>query len=238
MISCEGSRASGRPLIGRSGKYNRGVKHAKERAADVVRTLERLYPKATFSLDFRNPYELLVATILAAQSTDKKINEVTKKLFARYPTVNHLAAADRDTLEGLIRQTGYYRAKANSLLGASRAIVEKHAGEVPQTMEELVTLPGVGRKTANVVLSNAFGKTAGIVVDTHMTRVAGRLGFTGHADAQKIEADLMVLIPRKKWIGFAHRMIVHGRQICVARKPKCSECLLNELCPSAEAPLE
>jgi endonuclease III len=197
-----------------------------------------MYPKATFSLDFRNPYELLVATILAAQSTDKKINEVTKTLFVRYPTVNHLAAAEAGTLEGLIRQTGYYRAKANSLLGASRAIVENHAGEVPQTMEQLVSLPGVGRKTANVVLSNAFGKAAGIVVDTHMTRVAGRLGFTEHADPQKIEADLMVLIPQKKWIGFAHRMIAHGRQICVARKPKCSECLLNELCPSAEAPLE
>ncbi|HUF18008.1 MAG TPA: endonuclease III [Thermoanaerobaculia bacterium] len=210
----------------------------KERAGEIVATLRRMYPRARCSLDYSTPFELLVATILSAQSTDARVNLVTPALFRKYPTAEHLAAADPGELEQVIRTTGFYRSKAKSIMGAAQAIVEKHGGEVPRTMEELVMLPGVGRKTANVVLGNAFKTASGVVVDTHVTRVARRLGLTGHDDAGKIEADLIALLPRKEWTSFSHRVILHGRTICVARKPRCSACLVNDLCPSAEAPLE
>ena len=209
-----------------------------ERALDIVSRLKRMYPKAKCSLDFTNPFELLIATMLSAQSTDVRVNIVTKSLFRKYPDPQAFAAASQPEMERDVRQTGFFRNKAKAVIAASKAIVEKHGGEVPQTMDELTALPGVGRKTANVVLGNAFNTAAGIVVDTHVTRVSGRLGLTSNTDAEKIEQDLIQLIPRKEWTVFSHRLIQHGRQICIARKPKCRECRLNELCPSAEEPLE
>lgn len=210
----------------------------KERAVEIVQRLRKMYPKSKCSLDFKNAYQLLIATMLAAQATDARVNEVTKELFRKYPAPADLAQAKQSELEQMIRSTGYFRQKAKSIVATSTAIVEQHGGKVPSTMEELVALPGVGRKTANVVLSNAFKAPVGIVVDTHVTRVAGRLGLTRNMDAVKIEDDLMKLIPKEEWTSFSHRMIDHGRALCVARKPKCSECMLNEVCPSAEEPLE
>lgn len=212
--------------------------HKKERADEIVHQLKRMYPRAKCALNFSNAYELLIATILSAQSTDARVNEVTPALFATYPEPRALAAAKLPELEREIKSTGFFRNKAKAIVGAAQAIVDRHGGVVPSSMEELVELPGVGRKTANVVLGNAYDQSVGIVVDTHVARVAGRLGLTANADPVKIERDLMELIPRKEWTRFAHRMIEHGRQICVARKPKCSECRLNELCPSAQEPLE
>jgi endonuclease-3 len=197
-----------------------------------------MYPKAKCSLDFTNAFELLIATMLSAQSTDVRVNIVTKSLFRKYPDAAAFAAATQQEMERDVKQTGFYRNKAKAVIAASKTIVERHGGEVPSTMEELTMLPGVGRKTANVVLSNAFKKPAGVVVDTHVARLSGRLGLTENSDPVKIEDDLMKLIPQKEWTSFAHRLIAHGRAICIARKPKCSECRLNELCPSAEAPLE
>ncbi len=208
-----------------------------ERALDIVSKLKRMYPKAKCSLDFNTPFELLIATILSAQSTDVRVNIVTKSLFRKYPGPNEFANAAQTDMERDVRQTGFFRNKAKAVIGVGTAIMERHAGEVPRTMEELTALPGVGRKTANVVLANAFKTPAGIVVDTHVTRVSGRLGLTAHSEAEKIEQDLMQLIPKKEWTSFSHRLIQHGREICVARKPKCSECRLNELCPSAEEAL-
>lgn len=210
----------------------------KQRADEIVHQLKRMYPRAKIALEFRNPYELLIATILSAQSTDARVNEVTPALFRKYPDAAALAAAKPSELEREIKSTGFFRNKAKAITGAAQALVERHGGQVPDSMEQLVELPGVGRKTANVVLGSAFGQNSGIVVDTHVARVSGRLGLTAQSDPLKIEADLMKLIPQKDWTGFAHRLILHGRNICVARKPKCSECLLNELCPSAQEPLE
>ena len=209
-----------------------------ERALEIVSRLKRMYPKAKCSLDFTNPFELLIATMLSAQSTDVRVNIVTKSLFRKYPNPQAFAAASQPEMERDVRQTGFFRNKAKAVIAASKALVEKHGGEVPRTMNELTALPGVGRKTANVVLGNAFGAAVGIVVDTHVTRVSGRLGLTSNTDAVKIEQDLMKLIPQKDWTVFSHRLIQHGREICIARKPKCSECRLNELCPSAAEPLE
>ena len=209
-----------------------------ERAHDIVVRLKQMYPKAKCSLDFTNAFELLIATMLSAQSTDVRVNIVTKSLFRKYPDPAAFARATQQEMERDVKQTGFYRNKAKAVIAASKAIVERHGGAVPATMDELTALPGVGRKTANVVLSNAFKKPVGIVVDTHVSRLAGRLGLTESSDAVKIEEDLMQLIPQKEWTSFSHRLIDHGRAICIARKPKCSECRLNELCPSAEAPLE
>jgi endonuclease-3 len=209
-----------------------------ERALDVVVRLKRMYPKAKCSLDFTSAFELLIATILSAQSTDVRVNIVTKSLFRKYPTPQAFANATQVEMERDVKQTGFYRNKAKAVIACSKAIVERHGGEVPRTMEELTALPGVGRKTANVVLANAFKTPAGIVVDTHVARVSGRLGFTKSSDPVVIEQDLMKLIPPKEWTAYSHRVIYHGREICVARKPKCAHCLLNELCPSAEQPLE
>jgi endonuclease-3 len=207
----------------------------KARAAEIVRRLRAEYPDARCSLDHENAYQLLVATILSAQCTDERVNQVTPALFARYPTAEDLAAARQEELEELIRSTGFYRSKAKSLLGMANALVERHGGQVPDTMDALVELPGVGRKTANVVLGNAFGKAEGVVVDTHVTRLSNRLGLTRHKDPVKIEADLMELVPREDWTDLAHLFIYHGRAVCKAPKPRCGACVVADLCPSAVA---
>lgn len=209
-----------------------------ERTHDIAVRLKQMYPKAKCSLDFTSAFELLIATMLSAQSTDARVNIVTKSLFRKYPDAASFARATQQEMERDVKQTGFYRNKAKAVIAASKAIMERHGGEVPPTMDELTALPGVGRKTANVVLSNAFKKPVGVVVDTHVARLSGRLGLTESSDPVKIEEDLMKLLPLKEWTSFSHRLIEHGRAICIARKPKCSECRLNELCPSAEAPLE
>jgi endonuclease III len=196
--------------------------------------LAELWPDAVCELDHQNAYQLLVATILAAQSTDKMINTVTPALFARFPNATALAAADPDQLEQMIHSTGFYRMKAKHLLGMARAVVEKHGGEVPDTMDALVALPGVARKTANVVLGTAFGKAVGIVVDTHVTRLSARLGLTTETDPVKIEHALLALLPRSEWVTFPDRLIWHGRRVCFAKRPQCEQCKLAPLCPSAE----
>lgn len=209
---------------------------AARRALDLPRMIELLaqtYDQARVELDHESAYELLVATILAAQSTDRRINLVTPALFARYPNARSLAGADQAELEEQIRSTGFFRMKAKHLLGMARTVVERHDGEIPRTMDELCALPGVARKTANVVLGNFFGIPAGIVVDTHVTRLARRLGLTSETDPEKIERDLMALIPRDQWISFADRLIWHGRRVCFARQPACDICPLAPLCPSA-----
>jgi endonuclease-3 len=202
------------------------------RASKVHDGLTAEYPQARCELDHRNPYELLVATILSAQCTDKRVNLVTPALFARYPDANALATAERGEIEEMIRSTGFFRAKAKSLVGAADAMVERHGGDVPANMEDLVRLPGVGRKTANVVLGNAFGIDSGVVVDTHVARLSKRLGFTRHTDPVKIEKDLMGLFPSEHWTMLAHLLIWHGRRVCEARKPRCGACAVAEWCPS------
>src|SRR5437764_5493000 len=214
------------------------VTKKQERALEINARLKRMYPKAKCSLDYTKPFELLIATILSAQSTDVRVNIVTKSLFRKYAGPAAFAAASQVEMERDVKQTGFFRNKAKAVIAASKAIVERHNGQVPKTMAELTALPGVGRKTANVVLSNAMGISVGIVVDTHVTRVSGRLGLTSNTDAEKIEQDLMPLIPKKEWTNFSHRLIAHGRTICIARKPKCAQCALNDLCPSAEEPPE
>lgn len=204
-----------------------------ERAREIYDRLAEHYPDAHCALDFKSPYQLLVATILSAQCTDKRVNMVTPALFKRYRTPAAMADADPAELEDMIKSTGFFRNKAKSLLGMSRALVERHRGKVPQELEELVELPGVGRKTANVVLGNAFDKNEGVVVDTHVGRVSERLGLTRETDPVKIEQDLMRLYPRERWTILAHLLIEHGRRICVARRPKCEECFLNDICPSS-----
>src|ERR1041385_5984067 len=184
-----------------------------ERAADIVSRLKRMYPKAKCTLDFTNAFELLIATMLSAQSTDARVNIVTKSLFCKYPDAAAFAGATQQEMERDVKQTGFYRNKAKAVIAASKAIVERHGGEVPSTMDELTALPGVGRKTANVVLSNAFKKPVGIVVDTHVARLAGRRGLTENSDPVKIEEDLMKLLPQKEWTSFSHRLIEHGRAI-------------------------
>ena len=202
-------------------------------AQEVVARLKAEYPDARTELDWSNPLELLVATILSAQTTDVQVNRVTQGLFAKYRTAEDYADAAPGELEQDIRPTGFYRNKARSLRGMARALVDEHAGEVPRTMQELVALPGVGRKTANVVLGNAFGVDEGIVVDTHVRRVSGRLGLPESHDPAKIEEDLMQIVPREEWTVFSHLLIFHGRRTCKARKPDCPNCVLNDICPSA-----
>ncbi|BDZ62574.1 endonuclease III [Demequina sediminis] len=202
------------------------------RARTINRALAEVYPDAHCELDYRNPFELLVATVLSAQCTDVRVNQVTPALFARYPDAATMASADRDTLEELIRPTGFFRSKAESLLGLSRDIVERFGGVVPGRQSDLVTLRGVGRKTANVVLGNAFG-IPGITVDTHMGRLARRLGLTVNEDPVVVERDLMALIERREWTLWSHRVIFHGRRRCTARSPQCGSCEIAALCPSA-----
>ena len=202
------------------------------RAPEIFKRLAAAYPDAKCALDFESPFQLLVATILSAQCTDKRVNMVTPKLFATYPTPAALAAARREEVEELVKTTGFFRNKTKSLLGVSAAIESRHGGKVPATMDALVELPGVGRKTANVILGNAFDRNEGVVVDTHVARVSQRLELSRHTDPVKIEQDLTTLFPREQWTLLAHLLIEHGRQICEARLPKCSKCPIGELCPS------
>jgi len=206
----------------------------KARAAEVNQRLKKAYPDARVELDFRNAFELLIATILAAQSTDARVNIVTKSLFRKYPDPQAFAKADPVEMETAVKQTGFFRNKAKAVIHCSKALVERHGGEVPKTIEELVELPGVGRKTANVVLGNACRIEAGVIVDTHVTRLSGRLGFTKSADPVEIEQDLMKVVPRGEWTKFANGLILHGRRVCIARKPDCPNCVLSDICPSAE----
>jgi endonuclease-3 len=204
---------------------------AKRHAARVVKALRREYPDATCALDFGTPLELLVATILSAQCTDERVNRVTKDLFRKYQSASDYAHAPQDQFERDIQSTGFFRNKAKSIIASCQALEERFGGEVPKDLEALVELPGIGRKTANVVLGTAFGIASGVVVDTHVVRVSRRLGLTAQKDPAKIEQDLMELVPKSEWVAFSHRMIHHGRRLCVARKPKCDDCPLRPFCP-------
>jgi endonuclease-3 len=207
------------------------IAERRAQAARVVKRLKADYPGATCALENETPFELLVATILSAQCTDARVNMVTPELFRKWPTAAAMARAPIKELEKVIQSTGFYRNKAKNIKAASTAIAEQHDDEVPRNMEELVALPGVGRKTANVVLGTAFDVATGVVVDTHVTRLSNRLGLTQHKDAVKIEHDLMDILPQKEWVDFSHRMIFHGRQVCVARKPRCPRCSMVAFCP-------
>jgi len=209
-------------------------KARRERAAEILARLRREFPQTRIALDFQSPLQLLMATVLAAQCTDQKVNEVTPPLFRRYPTARDFAAADLAELEEMVRQTGFYRNKARALKNLGMTLVAEHGGEVPDAMEPLVALPGVGRKTANVVLGNAFGRNEGIAVDTHVQRLSRRLFLTEEEDPEKIERDLVAILPREEWTRFALLLQDHGRKTCKARKPECAVCPVADLCPSAE----
>jgi endonuclease-3 len=202
--------------------------------ADLLAALHAAYPGAECALRHRDAYELLVATILSAQCTDARVNMVTPEVFRRWPGPAELAAASQAEVEAVVRSTGFFRNKARSLRGMAAALRDRHGGGVPRTMEDLTALPGVARKTANVVLGTAFGIADGVVVDTHVGRIARRLGLTRQSDPVKVERDLMALLPREEWVGFSHRVIHHGRRVCTARAPRCPECPLGGLCPSRD----
>ncbi|HZC59048.1 MAG TPA: endonuclease III [Chthoniobacterales bacterium] len=206
----------------------------KERVEFIAQKLKETYPNAHCELDFKTPFQLLVATILSAQCTDKLVNIVTPGLFQKYPTANELAAVAQDELELAIKSTGFYRNKAKNLRAMSRDLLDKHRGEVPRAMEELIDLAGVGRKTANVVLGNAFSLAEGIAVDTHVARLANRLALTKSNAPEKIETDLMRLVPKQQWTDFSHWLIWHGRRRCYARNPDCAQCEIGSLCPSRD----
>ena len=218
-----GGRAKGKPRLARD----------PERAVRLYDVLAATYPDAHCALDHANPFQLLAATILSAQCTDKRVNMVTPTLFARYPDAPTLARAKQEDVEEIIRSKGFFRNKAANLIAMAGAVVDRHGGEIPADMDALVALPGVGRKTANVVLGNAFGRNEGIVVDTHVSRLSQRLGLTKDSDPVKIESSLVPLFPRERWTMLSHLLIEHGRQVCDAKKPRCAECPLVELCPSA-----
>jgi len=205
------------------------------RIKPVIRLLRKHYPQARTALEFGDPLEILVATILAAQCTDERVNRITPGLFRKYPTAAAFAVADRTELEQEIRSAGFFRNKAKAIIGAARRIVETFGGAVPDSMEALVTLPGVARKTANIVLSAGYGKAEGIAVDTHAGRISRRLGLSRHEDPVKVERDLLKLVPRGDWLDFNFLLVEHGRALCQARKPKCPDCFLRRFCPSAEA---
>lgn len=207
------------------------VKNLKERTLAIIKRLKKAYPDAHCALEHTNAFELLIATILSAQCTDARVNIVTADLFRKYRGPDDYAKVPPGELERDIQSTGFFRNKAKNIQNACKRLVEQYGGEVPQTMEELLTLGGVARKTANVVLGNAFGIAAGVVVDTHVARLSQRLGLTSETDAVKIERDLQQLVPKKDWIMFPHWLIYHGRQICIARKPLCSKCVLSDICP-------
>ena len=205
----------------------------KERAAAVYDRLDEAYPKADIALRYDSDFQLLVAVILSAQTTDVTVNEATPGLFEEYPTPEAMAAADPEAFQDCIHSTGFFRNKQKNVQGAARRILEEYDGEVPDTMEELLTLPGVARKTANIVLGNAFGVVEGIAVDTHVRRLSQRLGFSKEEDPNKVERDLMALFPKDRWFHLTYLLIEHGRAVCDARKPRCGECVVAELCPSA-----
>ena len=208
-------------------------KAMRERAAVIFELLEREYPRAMTALDHRDPFELVVATILSAQCTDERVNMVTPELFRRFPDPTALASAPRDELEEVIHSTGFFRNKAKNLIGMAQALVKEHGGELPRTLAQLTKLPGIGRKTANVVLGNAFGIDEGVVVDTHVKRLAGRMGLSREKTPEKIELDLMDVFPGERWTPLSHLLIFHGRGPCPARKPRCHECVVAHLCPAS-----
>ncbi len=222
-----------RPAAEPSSRRAAGPPAPSRRAAEILTRLKRAYPDARCALDHGSAYELLVATILSAQCTDVRVNMVTPGLFARYPDAARLARARQTDLEPIIQSTGFFRNKARNLIAMAQAVVADHGGEIPRTMAQLHALPGVGRKTANVVLGNAFGINEGVTVDTHVTRLAGLLKLTRHTDPVKIERDLMELIPRDDWTLVSHLLILHGRQVCIARRPRCDACVIRARCPSA-----
>jgi endonuclease-3 len=208
----------------------------RKRALKIARRLEKAWPDAVCALHHQDPFQLLTATILSAQCTDERVNLVTPELFRRYPTPEKLARSSQPDVERIIKSTGFFRAKAKSLRGMAAALVGKFEGRMPRTIEDLTQLPGVGRKTANVVLGTAFGIAKGVVVDTHVKRLARLLGLTKHLLPEKIEQDLMALLPESEWVNFSHRLIHHGRKICIARRPRCPECPLLDLCPRVGLP--
>jgi len=224
---------------GKSAKRAGGAKRgtAPDRVRAILQKLDEAYPAATCALTHDNPFQLLISTILSAQCTDVRVNQVTATLFPKYPNAEAFAYANPKELEQDIRPTGFFRNKTKSIMGASKKIVDELHGQVPRTMEELLTLPGVARKTANVVLGTAFGIAAGVVVDTHVQRVSRRLDLTKNTDPKKIEQDLMQVIPQEKWILFSHQLIWHGRRVCQARKPRCLECNLEKICYSKDKTL-
>ncbi len=218
-------------------KKNAAAKYnplAPDRVTEILKRLDQLYPNVTCALTHTSAWELLVATILSAQSTDANVNRVTPELFRKYPTVQDFAALTPEQLEPDVRSTGFFRNKSKSVVGAAKMVVSDFGGQVPDDMDKLLTLPGVARKTANVVLGSWFGKADGIVVDTHVTRISRRLELTKNSDAPKIEQDLMKIIPREKWILFSHQIIWHGRRLCIARRPKCVDCALENICHAAD----
>jgi endonuclease-3 len=214
-------------------RFREPTPELKARARQVLRVLKREYPEARCALNYSTPLELLVATILSAQCTDERVNKVTADLFRRYPGCADYAGAPLAELERAVHSTGFYRNKAKAIQAACRLLLERHGGEVPPRMEELLELPGVARKTANVVLGNAFGVASGVVVDTHVSRLAGRLGLSAETQPEKIERDLQALVPRREWVAFSHRLIAHGRGVCQARRPRCEACALEPSCPSS-----
>jgi endonuclease-3 len=210
------------------------MEKAKERVVKIIRILERKYANSRTALQFETPLEILVSTILSAQCTDERVNKITPGLFKKYPSAEAFAKADKAELEMEIRPTGFFRNKAKSIIGATQKIVGDFGGRVPDTMAELITLPGVARKTANIVLSSGYGKAEGIAVDVHVKRLSGRLGLSKQQDPEKIEQDLLAIVPKKYWLDFNYMLVNHGRAVCQARKPKCPECALRHLCPSAK----
>lgn len=209
------------------------MKNAKERIKEILEILRHDYPKSRTALKFETPLQIMVSTILSAQCTDKRVNQITPALYKEYKTAEDFASADQEELEDAIRSTGFFRNKAKNIIGASRKIVKDFGGKVPETMEELLTLPGVARKTANIVLSSSFNKSEGIAVDTHVKRLSQRLGLSKEKDPDKIERDLMAIVPKKSWLDFNYMLVNHGRKICPARKPLCPSCAIRHLCPSA-----
>ncbi len=233
------AEAATHPDFPRPVRIRKRVKNArklplKQRVKLILKRLDKAYPKATCALEHQTPFQLVISTILSAQCTDERVNQVTETLFPKYPTPQDFAAADPRELEQDIRPTGFFRNKTKSIMGASKMIVEKFGGQVPRTMEEMLTLPGVARKTANVVLGTAYGLATGVVVDTHVMRLSRRLDLSRQDDPKKIEQDLMKIVPKKKWIEISHQLIWHGRLVCQARKPKCQECPVEDLCYSKD----
>lgn len=226
-------KSAGKPAPG-GGSAARDFEERKARIKEIIKILRKEYPRPRTALNYRTPFELLVATILAAQCTDERVNKVTPGLFQKYPTVESFARARQEELENDIRSTGFFRNKAKSIIGLSQRLMAEHGGRVPDSMDRLVKLPGVARKTANIVLASAFRKAEGIAVDTHVRRLAERLGLSRQADPDKIERDLMEIVPRSDWLDFNFLLVDHGRKVCQARKPLCPQCALRQLCPSFE----